>query len=154
MIFRLPIKYIEFISLFTLFGVWIYTLLSYPSLPDNIAIHFDVNGHVKNHGSKSTVFGLPLLASLFYLVVIYLKVFIKKEYHKNKTSPKFTFKKYKSIIKIIDVSKLSFILLFALSTIKQIQTANSKSFGSWYSFIIIVLILIPLLYSVIRSLRM
>jgi uncharacterized membrane protein len=54
--------------------------ITYNSLPDNIAVHFDMNGTPNGWSNKNDFFLWYLVFSIIYLGIVYLIVYVGKKY--------------------------------------------------------------------------
>lgn len=89
----------------------------YNRLPDQIAIHFNINNEPDNYASKSfTLFGLPLIMLGFQVFGLIVTDLIKKQEKQSKLT---VFSKW--IIPIITIVVYIFTLLFALERIVDIR---------------------------------
>ncbi|MEI6946625.1 DUF1648 domain-containing protein [Paraflavisolibacter sp. H34] len=54
-------------------ALWLFALVNYAILPQKIPVHFNALGQADGFGSKSSIFSLPLVATLIALVLAVLK---------------------------------------------------------------------------------
>jgi uncharacterized membrane protein len=59
-------KMVELAGLLMVLGLWGFTFLSYSDLPATIPTHFNSKGVADGFGAKSTVYALPVVATIFY----------------------------------------------------------------------------------------
>ncbi|MCW3127106.1 MAG: hypothetical protein JWO03_2764 [Bacteroidetes bacterium] len=50
----------------------IYIIIAWSSLPERVPIHFDINGHANNWGSKEAIFLMPGAGVFTYLLLLFL----------------------------------------------------------------------------------
>ena len=74
--------YLEIFCLMILISYWVYLNLVYQSLPDRIPIHFNSAGNADGFGNKGYLYELPRLATMFYVILTGINVFIY--YFKNR----------------------------------------------------------------------
>ena len=62
----------DILNLGLLVFLWKLTFKNYKSLPEKIAIHFDVEGKPDNFGNKKWYFFTPILSVIFYVGIFFL----------------------------------------------------------------------------------
>lgn len=65
----------ELISITLLIGIWLFPTMNYSELPENIAIHFNAQGKADDFGSKMTIWILPGIATLIFVLLYILNKF-------------------------------------------------------------------------------
>ena len=128
-------------------GAWLLAIWHYSGLPDQIPSHFNINGAVDSHGSKSFLFVLPAIAILSAVGIIYLSRFPEKFNHINKITPEnaaYEYKRSRFLIRMVNV--LTCALLFLL-TWKIIAVAKGDVFnlGALIWAVLLALFVVPLL---------
>lgn len=54
-------------------GLWIAASLAWPTAPDRIPVHWDMNGEVNRYGGRAEgLLAMPAIATLIYLVLLFL----------------------------------------------------------------------------------
>ena len=64
--------FLKLISFFILIFIWIFTILNYKNLPEIIPVHFGGDGKADGFGSKNSIWMLPILATMIFLLFYYL----------------------------------------------------------------------------------
>ncbi len=52
------------LSVFLLLTTWLYVIVSYPDLPDTIAVHFDGAGNPNGYNNKKSIWLAPIMMTL------------------------------------------------------------------------------------------
>lgn len=60
--------FLKLISFFILIFSWIFTILNYKNLPEIIPVHFGGDGKADGFGSKNSIWMLPILATMIFLL--------------------------------------------------------------------------------------
>ncbi|MEN2434438.1 DUF1648 domain-containing protein [Weeksellaceae bacterium A-14] len=63
---------LRFISILVLVALWVYTGVRFPSLPQEIPVHFDFHGNPDNYGSRNMIWIEPVVATLLFLLLQYV----------------------------------------------------------------------------------
>lgn len=72
---RIKLRYGKKDKLFELFGLllllayWVVVLTGYRLLPPHVPAHFNMEGNIDSYAEKSTVFNLPIVATVLYLLI-------------------------------------------------------------------------------------
>ena len=65
------VSFLDGFSVALVIVLWGYTILNFRKLPENIPIHFDLEGKPDNYGAKYFIFLLPFVGSLIYFFLSY-----------------------------------------------------------------------------------
>ena len=65
-------KVLGIINLALLLYIWAITIIQFFSLPETVPLHFDFDGYADSHGSKYTVFAIPLVATVILCLLRFL----------------------------------------------------------------------------------
>ncbi|HEY0057928.1 MAG TPA: DUF1648 domain-containing protein [Flavisolibacter sp.] len=132
-------KLLEGISLLLLLVLWLVSLRFYPLLPDVIAIHFNGAGQTDGYGSRSSLFLLPLLATIIYggttLLNRHPHIF---NYGKSITLEN-AHRLYSRATLFIRIVKLLVLLIFLIIVVVVIRTSLHDSAGPGPLFLPVLL---------------
>ena len=123
-------KWINITSLILLIILWGFTGVHYQDLPANIPIHFNALGEPDNFGSRIHSWGIPIIASLLY--VLLSQISTRKKIHSQE-------------VKIIAWLKLGILFLFAYLQVNVFLVSLGQIEGLGVGFLpfSIVLLLVP-----------
>lgn len=148
-------KLVELLGWLILLTLWGWTTAHYSSLPDTIPTHFNAAGAADSFGSKVSIFGLPVIATLLF---IGLTVLNRYPYIFNYPSPVTqgnALRLYTLATRMLRYLKLVLVLVFGGIEFMTIQHATGKAagLGVWFLPLTLVLIFLPLIYFVIKSVQ-
>ncbi len=130
--------------------MWIYCIINFSSLPQNIVTHFDFNGNPDDYGSKNTIWILPGIATL---LIIIFNILGKRPDRFNyiakidETNAAF---QYRSALRMLSILGLNISVLFCYIQFKVISGAQKHhaELDIWVIPILLVSLLTPAFYFV------
>ena len=66
---------LEALTLVFLTGIWVYTFLTFNSLPEEIPVHYDLQGTADRYAGKQEIWKLPVIATVICLAIFILNRF-------------------------------------------------------------------------------
>ena len=138
-----------------LLALWVWTGTSYSSLPDTIPTHFNAAGDADGFGTKASIIGLPLIATLLYIGLTLLNRFPHIFNFPTPITPDNALSQYTNATRMIRFLKLILVLVFAGISFQTIQQAKGtgEGLGVWFLPLTLVLVFLPLVYFVVNSLK-
>ncbi len=149
-----PLDYfLEYGALIVLIATWGFTIYHFNKLPDIIATHFDFNGNPDGFGSKLTIWLLPVIVSLIYILIYALTRYPHKFNYLTKITEQNAHKQYRLAARVMRVILFNITLLFGFITFKVIEGAytESSSFEWWFIPLLLLSTMIPTFYMIIAS---
>ena len=148
-------KVFELLGWGALLALWVWTGTSYSSLPDTIPTHFNAAGEADGFGRKASIVGLPLIATLLYIGLTLLNRVPHIFNFPTPVTPDNALRQYTNATRMIRYLKLILVLVFAGISFQTIQQANGtgEGLGLWFLPLTLVLIFMPLIYFVIKSVQ-
>lgn len=145
-------KMVELAGLLMVLGLWGFTFLNYPDLPATIPTHFNAKGVADGFGAKSTVFALPVVATIFYVGMTILNLFPHIFNYPVKITPENALRQYGHATKLVRWMKLGLILVFFAIVVQTVQTATGKAggLGGWFLPLSFGFLFVPLVIFIIR----
>lgn len=146
-------KWLEALSWGSLVILWLLTFWKYADLPEIIPTHFNAGGEPDAYGSKSTIFTLPIIASLLFLLLSVIVKFPQKFNYPVKITPENAAGQYTNASRMMRFMKFSIMLVFLLINIQTIRTAMGKAegLGWWFMLVVLGLIVGPMVYFINKS---
>lgn len=136
----------ELICIALLILMWAYAIVEYTNLPDIIPTHFNSAGIADDYGSKSTIFIMPVIGSLTYILFFVLNLYPHiHNYSVNITSEN-ALKNYRFSSRFLRTVNVLICLLFAYITyhIVESATVSKTGIGSFFLPVVIgVSVLLP-----------
>ncbi|HET8809044.1 MAG TPA: DUF1648 domain-containing protein [Flavobacteriaceae bacterium] len=149
-------KWLEIVAWASLIFLWFWTFWNYTNLPETIPTHFNASGEPDAYGSKNTIFTLPIIASLLFLLLSVISRFPYKYNYPIKITSENATAQYANTARMMRVLKLSIMLVFLLINILTIRTATGEAegLGWWFMLVVLGLIVGPMVYFLNRSYRL
>jgi hypothetical protein len=138
--------FLRITALLTLLAVWVFVLWLYPRLPEVIPTHFDLKGQPDDYGSKQTLFILPVVASLLWALLRFVKP--RRPWPLASVRDQNAIYLFGILSTLINVL-FFFILFLSYRTILH----KTKGLGQWFLPISLAVFLFPTMYFLVRSLR-
>lgn len=148
-------KLFEIAGWIALLLMWSLFVSQYAKLPNTIPIHFNAAGIADGFGNKTTLFMLPVIASVLFIGMTLLNQFPHIFNYPVKITEENAFWHYTKATQMIRYLKFIIVAVFGFLMFKTIQTATDKSdgLGSWFTITMLILIFVPLLYYLIQVFR-
>ena len=122
-------KFLEWISALALAAVWKTAFIYFPRLPEEIPVHFDLNGHADGYSSKYFIFMLPFIAALIFLLLSYLSRHPENISYPVKIEADNAERQYRIAVRFLRILKLNISVVFMLIIFAVIQTIFMKIQG-------------------------
>ena len=68
-------KIVEILGWIAIVATWVLALTSYPTLPDEVPIHYNITEQADSFGAKSSLMMLPKIATVLFLLMSLLTFF-------------------------------------------------------------------------------
>jgi len=138
-----------------LLALWVWTSTNYSSLPDTIPTHFNAAGEADGFGSKASIIGLPIIATILYIGLTLLNRFPHSFNFPTPVTQDNALRQYTNATRMIRYLKLILVVVFAGISYQTIQQANGEAdgMGLWFLPATLGAIFLPLLYFVINSIK-
>jgi uncharacterized membrane protein len=146
---------LELLGWGVLLALWIWTGTSYSSLPDSIPTHFNAAGEADGFGRKASIVGLPVIATLLYIGLTLLNRYPHIFNFPTPVTQDNALRQYTNATRMIRYLKLILVVVFGGISFQTIQQANGtgEGLGLWFLPLTLVLIFMPLVYFVVKSLK-
>ena len=146
-------KVFELLGWGALLALWAWTGTSFSNLPDTIPTHFNAAGEADGFGSKASIIGLPVIATLLYIGLTLLNRVPHIFNFPTPVTEDNALKQYTNATRMIRYLKLILVFVFAGISYQTIQQANGtgEGLGLWFLPLTLVLIFVPLIYFVSKS---
>lgn len=144
----------EWIAWTLLAGMIVYGLIMWTKLPDQIPIHYNVNGEADGFGPKGTIWLLVIIGGILSLALYYLNRHPQIFNYPIAITDENRTRLYNKAQGLISRMNLLTIVIFAYLFFKMTTAAqgNSSSLGSWFlpTFLILVSVII---FDAVRAMR-
>lgn len=136
----------ELACLALLITIWAYAFVEYATLPDIIPTHFNSAGLADGYGSKYTIFIMPAIGSLVYLLLFTLNLYPHIHNYSVNITPENAIKNYRFSTRFLRTINVLMCLLFAYITytIVESATASQNDIGTFFLPVVIgISVLLP-----------
>jgi uncharacterized membrane protein len=146
-------RLIEVLSFMALGIMWIMMIRYYALLPDVIPVHFDAAGEADRMGSKASIWGLSIVATILFVGLTVLNRYPHHFNYLSKITEENALDQYTKATRMIRNLKLSLILIFGYLQWSSIQVAlgEKDGLGMWFLPITMFLLFAPLLAYLVGS---
>lgn len=148
-------RIIEVSGYVCLAALWGMTLFAYGNLPETIPTHFGAGGEADDHGSKMTLFFLPVLGTISFIGLTVLNGYPHIFNYPAEITPANALSQYTNATRMIRFLKFSmtFIMLVTVFMIYSAASTGSDKLGSAFLPIFIGVLVIPLVYFLVKAIR-
>ncbi len=148
-------KLVELLGWLILLTLWGWTFTHYSALPDTIPTHFNAAGEADGFGSKASLIALPIIATLLFIGLTVLNRYPHIFNYPAAITQDNALRLYTLATRMLRYLKLVLVLVFGGIEFMTIQNATGKAagLGAWFLPLTLVLIFIPLIYFVIKSVQ-
>jgi len=146
-------KFLEVIGWSAAVLLWAMTAVYFTHLPENIPSHFNFAGKADDYGGRFTVFLLPVIGTVLFVLLTVLNKYPHIFNYPVKITPENALKNYSMAARFIRYLKFALLLLFIFINYFTIQTAmgESSGLGIWIHVIMILFLIVPLIFYVIKA---
>lgn len=148
-------KLVEALGWLILLALWGWTITHYSSLPETIPTHFNAAGNADGFGSKVSLIALPVIASLLYIGLTVLNRYPHSFNYPTAITQENALRLYTLATRMLRYLKLVLVLVFGGIELMTIQHATGKAagLGAWFLPLTLVLVFLPLIYFVVKSVQ-
>ena len=148
-------KLVDLLGWLILIALWAITIINYSSLPDTIPTHFNAAGEADGFGSKVSLIALPVIATLLFIGLTVLNRYPHIFNYPTSITQDNALRQYTLATRILRYLKLVLVLVFGGIEFMTIQNATGKGagLGVWFLPLTLVLVFLPLIYFVVKSLK-
>jgi len=133
--------------------LWIFIIWEYLNLPDTIPIHFDMHGRADDFGDKSAVFGMPVITTFLFFMLLLMQLKIRSFRITEYMAPIEAEKRYAFVKRILRIMRIAIPLLFLTIEFFSRNRSEGEVSNSWLVPAFFALLFIPVGYLLIRAMR-
>lgn len=138
---------IEIICLLLLGGITLYLILNYSSMPDKIAMHFNIAGEIDRWGNKTEIVFIPIVSWLLYGFITLMEQFPKAWNTGVQVTEENADRVYRVLKSMVKTTKLFVVIVFFYITICSIK---AQSMSLWVTLIELIVIFGNVIFWTIR----
>jgi uncharacterized membrane protein len=139
---------VDGISITLLILMWCYCIINYMELPETIPTHFNAVGEPDSYGSKQTIWLIPIIATVLYIVMFILNKYPHIHNYMVNITEENALKNYRFSTRTLRVVNFLCVLLMTYITYIIVESAFGKQFnlGTWFIPVVIgVSIILPII---------
>ncbi len=148
-------RFIDKAGWICLAALWAMTIFAYGNLPETIPTHFGAGGEADDHGSKMTLFFLPVFGALSYIGLTVLNFYPHIFNYPTAITAENAQRQYTNATRMIRYMKFAIVfvmLLIVFMTYNAVITGSGR-LGSSFLPLFIVAVLIPLVYFTVKAIK-
>jgi uncharacterized membrane protein len=140
-------RLIEVLSFMALGFMWIMMIRYYALLPEVIPVHFNAAGEADRMGSKASIWGLSIVATILFAGLTVLNRYPHHFNYLSKITEENALDQYTKATRMIRNLKLSLVMVFGYLQWNSIQAAlgEKDGLGLWLLPITLVMLFAPLM---------
>jgi uncharacterized membrane protein len=148
-------KAVEVVCVIILLALWGGTIIGFPNLPEQIPTHFNGAGQVDDHGDKTNIFILPVVATVIYFGMTILNRYPQIYNYPATVTNENARRLYTSATRLIRILKLIVVVVFSIIVLQTYRSAFTKGdgLGEWFLPVVIALLFIPTIAFLLFSQR-
>lgn len=148
-------KLVEVLGWLILLTLWGWTIAHYSSLPDTIPTHFNAAGEADGFGGKASIITLPIIATLLFIGLTVLNRYPHIFNYPTAITQDNALRLYTLATRMLRYLKLILVVVFGGIEFMTIQhaTGEATGLGVWFLPLTLMLIFLPLIYFVIKSIK-
>jgi uncharacterized membrane protein len=148
-------KIIEIAGWAALILLWFITVSAYASLPETIPTHFNAAGQADDHGSKMMILFIPAIGTLLFAGLTVLNFYPQVFNYPTAITAENAQRQYANATRMIRTLRLSIAITFAVLVylIHRAALTQHDSLGPWFLPVMLAIILGPLAYFTIRTIK-
>ena len=148
-------KIFEILGWTFVIAIWFLTIANFANMPDTIPIHYNATGQADGFGGKGHLLTLPLISTILFIGLTILNKFPHLFNYPANITPGNALRHYTNATRLIRYLKLIIVIIFGLIVLQTIRNVNGQisGLGAWFLPLIFGLIFIPLIYYVIKSVK-
>ena len=148
-------KLVDLLGWIILLALWALTITHYSTLPDTIPTHFNGAGEADGFGSKASIIGLPVIATLLFILLTILNRYPHIFNYPSPVTQDNALRLYTLATRMLRYLKLVLLVVFGGIGFMTVQHATGKAagLGVWFLPLTLVLTFLPLIYFVVKSVQ-
>lgn len=140
----------EILCIFCLLGTFLYLIIMWGSIPDEIAGHYNAMGQVDRITKKSSIIAMPIINLIMYLGMTFIGMFPQIWNTGVAITDENKHRVYRIIKDLLNTTKLLTVVVFSYLTI---NSATAKSLSPWFLPVFLILMFGSLIYFIVKLVR-
>lgn len=143
----------EIITFLCISWTWIYCIISYSTLPDNIPVHYNELGFPNGYGSKDTIWLMPGIVTIVVVGLYFLNKYPHLfNYGVNITEDN-ALRQYRLSNRLLRVISMNIAALFSYIVYKEVDGATTgySQLDWWFIPLLLASLITPTIWTIISS---
>lgn len=129
----------EAIGVIFLIALFVFLGIKYGSLPDRIPTHFNAAGEIDGWGSKLSIFTIPILGVLIYILTTGISFFPSSwNFSTSKMTPKNEVPLYQCMKTFLIVTKVEIVTMFCYITLSIVRGVAISAMFEYVIFVVLI----------------
>jgi len=146
-------RVIEITGWFSLFALWVYSIINFSNLPKIIPTHFNAAGEANDFGGKASILALPIIATIIFagLAILYRYPHIYN--YPTSITKENAQRQYTIATRLVRYLNLVVVLIFGYIAFTIIQGAKGQTggLGMWFLPVSLGVVFIPIIFYIVKS---
>lgn len=134
-------------------GMWMVPALAYASLPAQIPMHYNASNEVDGYGSKAGIFLLPAIGTFVFALLALVKRHTDKLNYPVAITAGNAAVQYHLAWRVLTVLQATATVVFCCIELQTVSPAFHGAMGAWILPISVALIIAPVTYLIVKSIR-
>lgn len=135
---------VELINITLLILIWLYVILNYTELPEEIPTHLNGSGDPDDYGHKMTIWMLPIIATFMYGLMFVINKFPHIHNYMVNITEENALKNYKLSTRLVRFINLFCLILFAVIVFELIAIAKGNPLHLFNTGFLIAIGIVPI----------
>jgi uncharacterized membrane protein len=146
---------LEFVAFAFLLILFTLPLLYLKTLPDTIPVHFNASGQPDGYGSRSTLFLLPAIGAVMYLLMTIVEAYPHIYNFPVRITPENAPVQYRIATRLIRILKTVILVTFSFISFQTIKivTGGAAGLGKAFFPVFLLLTFAPIIIYLVQSLN-
>lgn len=145
----------DWLGILSFAAIILYLLVQWPSIPENVPMHFNAAGEVDGWGAKWTIFALPIVGAALWIGMYFLEKMPHVHNYLNLTEENIR-QQYKNSQLLLNVMKNEILIFFVYITWLGVRIAKGQTdtLDAWVLPIFLIVLFGSMGFFMVRSLRL
>ena len=134
--------------------LWVFISMMYNHLPDTVATHFNLAGEADGYGEKRTIFMMPIMASLQFIILSAVQEYPHLFNYPVTITPENVKRQYTNAIRMMRVLKIVLVAIFGTIEIySNSEYLGLELNGYWLMPVVLAILILPIGYFIVKAYR-
>lgn len=133
--------------------LWMYCIISYSALPDNIPVHYNELGFPNSYGSKDTIWLIPSIVTVVVVALFFLNKYPHLFNYAVNITEENALKQYRLSNRLLRVISMNVAAMFSYIVYKEVDGAKTgfSQLDWWFIPLLMASLITPTIWTIISS---